>query len=25
VWNRRMSEDLVTRVREEMRKKGHSL
>lgn len=25
VWNRRMSEDLMTRVREEMRKKGHSL
>ncbi len=25
VWNRRMSEDLVTRVREEMRKKGHVL
>lgn len=25
VWNRRMSEDIVTRVREEMRKKGHTL
>lgn len=25
VWNRRMSEDLMTRVREEMRKKGHTL
>ena len=25
VWNRRMSEDIVTRVREEMRKKGHKL
>lgn len=24
-WNRLMSEDLMTRVREEMRKKGHSL
>lgn len=24
-WNRQMSEDLMTRVREEMRKKGHSL
>lgn len=25
VWNRQMSEDLMSRVREEMRKKGHSL
>lgn len=25
VWNRRMSEDIMTRVREEMRKKGHTL
>lgn len=25
VWNRRMSEDLMTRVREEMRKKGHTI
>jgi len=25
VWNRRMSEDIMTRVREEMRKKGHNL
>ncbi len=24
-WNRQMSEDLMTRVREEMRKRGHSL
>lgn len=25
VWNRRMSQDLMSRVREEMRKKGHNL
>ena len=25
VWNRQMSEDLMSRVREEMRKKGHTL
>ena len=25
IWNRQMSEDLMSRVREEMRKKGHSL
>lgn len=25
VWNRRMSEDLMSRVREEMKKKGHTI